>query len=165
MPRKPRACRAKDISRCPVHGHTYAAGLIQKALESTRVSVNDRIKLAEMNERTKADRNLKQVPLGVAVEYEDGTSEVFVGDSTDPYFASDYRFVSTTRGVAIEGYSFDAASNNDEWDPISIGRNSTSQFMNEFHASTGTKLAVSEGDPEGDTTSLDDRVIKHLVVI
>ena len=139
-------CRAVNTTTCRVHGNGAAITAVAKALDKKYLSGNDRMKLMEMNERAANSKpDTKKIPVGISVEYIDGSSEVFLGSATDPYHATDYKFYSVDTGSSIEGVAYDV----DSYDDIETGLLSVDGYKKEFASATNEHLRLRSDDGEG----------------
>jgi hypothetical protein len=154
-------CRANNPATCRTHGTGAAIEVIDKKLDSNRLSFNKRWSLTELKNRAENPDDTK-VAMGLTVEYEDGTNEIFVGDSTDTYHQSDYRFYSVDSDEGIEGIAIDE-DNDNHWDAVTSGKRSAANFKREFAGAEGYTLRkVSPGEETGYN---DDKKIKRIIVL
>ena len=66
----------------------------------------------------------------MVVEYEDGTSEVFYGEATDPYHASDWSFLSASNHNVIKGFAYDKEPGS--YDHVTMGKFSIKDYQDEM---------------------------------
>lgn len=142
-------CRAANQTTCRVHGNGTAIKAVMKALAGKHLTGNDYLQLRGMNERAaESNPDTKQVPLGISVEYVDGSSEIFLGSATDPYHATDYKFYSISSGSSIEGITY-GADDSADFDPIETGPHSVEVYKKEFSSATNEHLRLLSDDGEG----------------
>lgn len=154
-------CRANNPATCRTHGTGAAIEAIDKKLDSPRISMNTRWSLTELKNRAENPDD-KKAALGLTVEYEDGTNEIFVGSATDPYHQSDYSFYSVDTDEGIEGIAVDE-DNDNHWDVIDTGRKSVSFYKKEFSDVAG--LSLRKVTPGEETGYNDEKKIKRIIVL
>jgi hypothetical protein len=97
---------------------------------------------------------------GMIVEYEDGTSEVFYGEATDPYKATDWSFISASSYNVIKGYQY--SDDTDDHDDASMGVQTIKEYQDEMTESlVGSRPRLAEGP---DTFVGEQKVTKVTVL-
>jgi hypothetical protein len=139
-------CRAKNPSTCRTHGLGRAIDTINKHIDSGKIQKSAVFAVAAMKESAE-NYNPNNTANGMIVEYEDGTSEVFYGEATDPYHASDWSFLSASSHNVIKGYAYDEQPGSH--DPVSMGKFSIKDYQDEMDEHmVGSYPILAEGPDE-----------------
>jgi len=156
-------CRAKVPATCRTHGTGAAISIINDKLNGSKnISPNDRFNMHEMlNRAENPTPDPERKAFGLTVEYEDGSTDVFLGDSTDPYRRSDYGFTSVSTYDTIQGINYDPSDATNS-DYVSTGVLKTSDYQNEFNDAQGEHLLLSSGDSGAGAS---DYKVKKITVI
>lgn len=92
--------------------------------------------------------NPENLASGMIVEYEDGTSEVFYGEATDPYHASDWSFLSASSHNVVKGFAYND-SQGSSYDPVTMGKFSIKDYQDEMDEyMVGAYPMLAEGPDE-----------------
>lgn len=155
-------CRAKKPALCRTHGNGVPVSILEKKLNDSKTSMNDRFKLRELKDLAeKADE--KKTARGLVVEYKDGSNEVFLGDSTDPYHNTDYKFYSTETNESIEGFAADSDTDYN-WDPVENGPLSVKAYKKQFSGFEETPHLYLQSD-DGEGSYAAERQVSKIFVI
>lgn len=140
-------CRAKNPSVCRTHGVGRAIDIINKQIYIGKIQKSAVFAVAAM--RTSAENyNPANLANGMVVEYEDGTSEVFYGEATDPYHASDWSFQSASNYNVVKGFTYDEAAGS-SYDPVTMGKFSIKDYQDEMdELMVGAYPMLAEGPDE-----------------
>lgn len=122
-------CRAKNPSTCRTHGVGRAIDTINQHIDSGKISRSAVFAVAAMRESAE-NYNPNNTANGMIVEYEDGTSEVFYGEATDPYHASDWSFISASSHNVIKGFAYDQEPGS--YDHVTMGKFSIKEYQDEM---------------------------------
>lgn len=122
-------CRAKNPSTCRTHGVGQALDTINQLCASGKLPMSAVFGVATMKASAE-NYNPDNLANGMVVEYEDGTSEVFYGEATDPYHASDWSFISASNHNVIKGFAYDKEPGS--YDPVSMGKFSIKDYQDEM---------------------------------
>ena len=136
-------CRAKNPATCRTHGAGHALAIIDQHINAGDVQPSALFHLAAMK---KAAENYapENTATGMTVEYEDGTSEVFYGEATDPYHASDWSFTSATNSTVLKGYQY--SDDREDYDDANTGRRTVRQYAEEMNEMlVGNRPLLAEG--------------------
>ena len=152
-------CRAKNPSTCRTHGVGQAIDTINQHIDSGKIQNSALFAVAAMKESAE-NYNPNNRATGMIVEYEDGTSEVFYGEATDPYKATDWSFISASSYNVIKGYQY--SDDTDDHDDASMGVQTIKEYQDEMTESlVGSRPRLAEGP---DTFVGEQKVTKVTVL-
>jgi hypothetical protein len=154
-------CRAKNPSTCRTHGTGagQAVKTINQHIDSGKVSRSALFAVAAMKESAE-NYNPDNRATGMVVEYEDGTTELFYGEATDPYKATDWSFVSASTHNVVKGYQY--TTDADDYDDASMGVQTIKDYQEELSESlVGSYPILAEGP---DNFAGDKKVAKVTVL-
>lgn len=137
-------CRAKNPATCRKHGVGQAIDTINQHIDAGKIQRSAVFAVAAMKESAE-NYDPKNRATGMILEYEDGTSEVFYGETTDPYRATDWSFISASSYNVIKGYQHgeDEADGHDE---ASMGVQTIKEYQEEMDSYlVGSYPVLAEG--------------------
>lgn len=98
-------------------------------------------------QKAAAHYNADQPATGMVVEYADGSTDVFYGETTDPYRGTDWAFVNVETGHVFKGYKFSPNDTDYEW--ASAGIQPVNVFQDEMERYlVGSYPMFAEGPDE-----------------
>jgi hypothetical protein len=120
-----------------------AIDIINQHIDSGKIQNSAVFAVAAMKESAE-NYNPDNRASGMIVEYEDGTSEVFYGSATDPYYSTDWSFTSASSYHVIKGYQYSADA--DDHDDASMGVQTIKAYQEEMNDSlVGSYPLLAEG--------------------
>lgn len=153
-------CRAKNPSTCRVHGNAgQAIEVINKAVDKGRIQSSQLFAVAELLSSAE-NYDPKNTAKGMVVVYADGFTEVFVGDSTDPYKESDWSFSNASDYSVMSGADYGKDQGSDEFEQ---GRKSIAEYQSLMDDMlVGSSPIISSG-PDSYTES--NKIVKKVIVL
>lgn len=152
-------CRAKNPSTCRTHGVGQAVETINQHINSGKIQKSAVFAVAAMKESAE-NYNPNNRATGMIVEYEDGTSEVFYGEATDPYKGTDWSFTSALNYNVVKGYQYDA--NDTDFDPATMGIGTIKSYQEEMTESMVGSYPVFA---EGPDNNVSDKKVAKVTVL
>lgn len=147
-----RPCKAEHPTTCRYHGGAARALAVidQHIMKASGSSNQVALKLLELKKAAE-DFNPKNNVSGLFVEYEDGSSAFFYGDSTDTTHYSDWNMVSADGNYALlsGGKDTDMVYDSDKNQTIEQTKEKYTELLE------GTEVLLTEGE---DTYSSGKRV-------
>lgn len=96
---------------------------------------------------------------GMVVEYEDGTVEVFIGNSTDPYKQTDWQFVEVRSHKPLIAFKFPESH---VPEPVSMGVQTIRSYQEEMDERLVGSYPVFA---EGPDTYVGEQMVRAVVVL
>jgi hypothetical protein len=132
---------------------------INQHIDSGQIQKSALFAVAAMKESAE-NYNPEKRATGMIVDYEDGTSEVFYGEATDPYYSTDWSFISASSYNVIKGYQYSADA--DDHDDATTGIQTIKAYQDEMNESlVGSYPLLAEG-PD---TSPGTQKVKKVTVL
>lgn len=138
-------CRAKNPSTCRTHGLGKAIDTINQHIDSGKIQKSAVFAVAAMKASAE-NYNPNNTANGMILEYEDGTSEVFYGQATDPYHASDWSFISASSYNVVHGFAYDQTPGS--YDPVSTGKFSIKDYQDEMNEQMVSSYPIFAEGPD-----------------